>query len=125
VNASSTGGDRVYSVWRDFSPGVPTATTTCNGISSGFVSPSIVCSSDSASTWSARAAVGTGDFPRVTVGPDGFVYVVFMSGNSLMLNKFSSCDTGLVQQAGMPVTVAANVVLANWQRRYRRPGPLQ
>jgi len=113
VNASSGGNDQIYSVWRDFTPSSPGPMSTCAGISSGFPTPSIVCSSDSAGNWTARVAVSSGDFPRVSVGPDGFVYVVFMSGNNVMLNKFSSCDSGLVQQAGMPTTVATGVAPAN------------
>lgn len=124
VNASSTGDDQIYSVWRDFPAAAPSPTSCCDirqggacpagsNTALGFPTPSIVCSSDGGNAWAARVAAGAGDFPRVTVGPDGFVYVTFMSGNNVMLNKFSSCDTGLVQQPGMPVTVATNVVLAN------------
>jgi hypothetical protein len=119
VNASTGGGDMVYSAWRDFSPVSPSATQTCTGISSGFVTPSIVCSSDSGVTWSARTPItglSGGDFPRLTVGPDGFVYVAFMSGNNgddVTLAKFSSCDAGLALQAGFPVTVAAGVGKVN------------
>ncbi len=109
VNAAP-GGDQVYSVWRDFSPAG--GTPNCNQIGSGFVTPSIVCSQDGGANWTARAAIGTGDFPRVSVGQDGSVYAVYSSGGNIMLNKYSSCAAGLVQQAGFPVTVAAftNVV---------------
>ena len=123
-NASGSGGDQVYSVWRDFPSAAPSATSCCDIRTAGACpagsnttlaspTPSIVCSTDGAANWTARVAVGSGDFPRLTVGPDGFVYVVFMSGSNLMLNKFSSCDTGLVQQAGMPVTVATGVNQVN------------
>lgn len=118
VNASTSGDDQVYSVWRDFPPAAPSAASTCAGGPFGGPTPSIVCSADGAANWSARVPVGTGDFPRVTVGPDGSVYVAFMNngaagGPALMLNKFSSCDTGLVQQAGFPVVVATGVNFVN------------
>jgi hypothetical protein len=90
VNSSPGGGDQVYSVWRNFAANV---------------TPSIVCSQDSGNNWTAAAAVGAGDFPRITTGSDGFVYVVYRSSNNIMLNKFSSCSGGLAQQVGFPVTV--------------------
>jgi hypothetical protein len=68
-----------------------------------------VCSQDNAANWTAPAAIGAGDYPRVSVASDGFVYVVYRSGANVMLNKYSSCSAGLVQQAGFPVTVAAGV----------------
>ncbi len=104
-NSASGGGDQVYSVWRNFVPSGPAA--NCGQIGSGFVTPSIVCSTDGGANWSAPAAVGTGDVPRVGVGPDGFVYVIYRNGNSIVLNKFSSCANGLAQQSGFPVTVAS------------------
>lgn len=107
VNAAPGGGDQVYSVWRNFTPiGAPPA--NCGSISSGAVSPSIVCSQDSAATWTAPTAItAAGDFPRITTAADGMVYVVFRSGANIMLNKFSSCGAGLAQQVGFPVVVAA------------------
>jgi hypothetical protein len=48
---------------------------------------------------------GGSDFPRVGVGSDGAVYVVYRSGSNVMLNKFSSCSSGLTQQVGFPQTV--------------------
>jgi hypothetical protein len=102
---AAAGNDQVYSVWRNFTPsGTP---ATCTQINQGFVTPSIVCSSDSAANWTATAAIGTGDFPRATVGSDGFVYVAYRSGANVMINKFSSCANGLAQQVGFPVTVAS------------------
>jgi hypothetical protein len=50
--------------------------------------------------------VGGGDFPRVAVGLDGAAYVVSLSGNSVLLNRFSSCASGLTAAADFPVTVA-------------------
>src|SRR5204862_83326 len=52
---------------------------------------------------------GAGDFPRVSVGGDGFVYVAWASGGNMMLHKYSDCDAGLVAQVGFPVTVSAFV----------------
>ena len=54
VNAG-TGGDQVYSVWRNFAPGANAA---------------IICSQNSGVNWTAPAAVdaGGGDFPRIAVG---------------------------------------------------------
>ncbi len=94
-------GDRVYNVWRNF----PVA---------GAFSIRIVCSQDGGSTWGAQATIGSGDFPRVRVGGDGFVYASWASGGNMMLNKFSDCDAGLVPQPGFPVVVSSftNVVCA-------------
>jgi hypothetical protein len=100
INAGS-GGDRLYNVWRNFG--------------SSF-SIRIVCSHDNGATWGPQQVIGTGDLPRVAVGSDGFVYAGWTSSSfgpaTLMLNKYSNCDAGLVQQPGFPVTVATytNVV---------------
>ena len=102
--------DQVYSVWRNFVPaGAPPA--ACSQINTGFPTASIVCSQDNGTNWTAPAFAGAGDFPRVTVGSDGFVYVFLRSGNNFTVNKFSSCSAGLAQQVGFPVTIAngANV----------------
>jgi len=86
-NAAPT-GDQVYSVWRHL-----------NG------NYGIVCSTDSGQNWT-TAAFTAGDLPRIAVGPDGFVYVVYQSGNNVMLNRYNSCANGLAVQAGFPLTVA-------------------
>jgi len=91
-NASGSGEDRVYNVWRDF--GTP-------------FSLRISCSTDSAATWTGGVAIAAGDFPRVSVGSDGFVYVGWASGGNMMLHKYSNCNAGLAPQVGWPVTVAA------------------
>jgi hypothetical protein len=95
-NASSSGGDFIYHVWRDFAS---TFTIRIN------------CSSNSGSTWTAGAAIGSGDLPRVSVGGDGSVYAAWPSGSNMELQKFTNCDSGLTP-VGLPVTVAAftNVV---------------
>jgi hypothetical protein len=102
-NASS-GQDQLYAVWRNFTPSG--SAPNCGAIGSGFVTPEITCSANSGQSWTSPAVVGSGDFARLTVGPDGFVYVVYRSGASLLINKFSSCGSGLVQQTGFPVQVA-------------------
>lgn len=99
------GSDQLYMVWRNFpSPG---GGTTCSAILSGNPTPTLSCSDDSGTTWQHQTLVGTGDRGRPTVGKDGFVYVTFVSGSNLMINKFSQCSQGLVQQAGFPVTIAS------------------
>ncbi|MFL5306423.1 MAG: hypothetical protein ACJ8F1_14495 [Polyangia bacterium] len=107
VNLSATNQDQIYSVWRDFSPSSPA--TSCGKIGSGFVSPGITCSTDGGATFTARVAIGNGDFPRVTVGQDGFVYATFLDsgGTNILLQKYSSCANGLVAQFAAPVTIAA------------------
>ncbi|MDP9361707.1 MAG: hypothetical protein M3P29_09670, partial [Acidobacteriota bacterium] len=93
--ASSSSQDRVYVAYRHFTDGFTRHAR-------------IVCSSDSGATWpSSFDIVGTSDFPRPSVGPDGMVYVGYTSGANMMLHKFSNCDAGLAPQAGFPVTVSA------------------
>ncbi|HZE88531.1 MAG TPA: choice-of-anchor D domain-containing protein [Verrucomicrobiae bacterium] len=87
---SAPGGDQVYSAWRNF-PG-PTQMITC--------------SADGGTTWPTTRTIGGGDFGRVTVGQDGFVYLTYRNGNSVMVNKYSSCSAGFVQQ-GSAATVAS------------------
>jgi hypothetical protein len=94
IALSASSKDRVYLVWRNFS--------------SVSLTARIVCSSDGGSTWSAQTTVdAAGDFSRVNVGGDSFVYVAYRSGGNIMLHKFSACDSGLTPQPGFPVTVAA------------------
>ncbi len=102
---SGTSGDQIYSVWRNFTAaGSP---PNCGSIGSGWVTPEITCSADGGQTWTSPVAVGSGDFPRVSVGPDGSVFVAYRSGGSFMVNKYNSCKNGLVQQTGFPVTVTS------------------
>ena len=94
TNFSGAGKDQVYLVWRNFS--------------SVGLTPRIVCSNDGASTWSTPALINAaGDLPRINVGGDGFVYVVYRSGANIMVNKYSSCSNGLVQQMGFPLAVTS------------------
>jgi hypothetical protein len=105
ADAATAGNDQLYTVWRNITPSGPAA--TCRAIASGFVTTSISCSQDNGVNWTARRAIaGAGDFPRVAVASDGTVYVVTVSGNSVLLNRFSSCATGLTAATGFPVTVA-------------------
>jgi hypothetical protein len=91
-NASVTGGDQVYSTWRDF-----------DGTDQD---PALVCSNDGGTNWTARIIVGAGRVPRIGVGQDGMVYVVYRAGGNIMLQRYSSCANGLTPQGG-PATVAA------------------
>jgi len=77
---AAPGGDQVYSAWRGFGAGVN------NGL---------VCSQNNGATWTAPLELGAGDFPRITVGSDGFVYVVWYDGGNYVISKFSSCANGL------------------------------
>lgn len=72
----AAGGDQVYSVWRHLT-------------AAGW---GIVCSRDSGNTWSTNGFFTAGDFPRITVGQDSFVYVVYLNGDNIMLSKFNSCE---------------------------------
>lgn len=95
VNAGDTANDdQVYSTWRNFNPSDQSAT--------------LVCSSDSGVSWSAPLMVGPGDevFPRITVGPDGSVYVATYNGAGMFrLYKYTSCVNGLTPVAGFPTNV--------------------
>ncbi len=82
------GGDQVYSTWRSLWSNV--------GIG-------IVCSQNNGANWT-NAIFTLGDFPRIAVGQDGRVYVVYREQNNIQLWRLSSCATGLVPQA--PVVVA-------------------
>lgn len=91
----TAGGDQVYSAWRHLT-------------ASGW---GIVCTQDSATTWSTRGYFRSGDFPKPAVGADGFVYVVYRSGGNIMLDKFRSCETQsdpMTNEGGFPVTILAN-----------------
>ena len=63
---AAVGGDQVYSTWRNFDD--------------TDEDPALVCSQDNATTWTAPITVGAGVKPRLTVGQDGFVYVVWLQG---------------------------------------------
>lgn len=90
-NVAASGDDLVYNVWRE---NFPVHTIR------------ISCSSDSGATWTASTVIDAGDFPRVSVGGDGFVYVAYEIGANLRLHKYNRCDAGLMPQAPVwPITV--------------------
>ena len=84
-------GDQVYDAWRQ-----------------GNGNYGIACSTNSGANFGA-AQFKTGDFPRITVAQDGFVYVVSVSGGAINIDKFSSCQSGLNYQTGFPQTVASGI----------------
>ncbi|MGB9474317.1 MAG: Ig-like domain-containing protein [Candidatus Udaeobacter sp.] len=88
------GGDAVYMAFRDLSG-----------------SANVTCSPDSGATWAPRLALeGGSDFPRVTVGQDGFLYVVYRNGGNIRIDKFNACTTSGTQMTrapgGFPFTVS-------------------
>ncbi|MGO9062101.1 MAG: hypothetical protein ACLQU2_32770, partial [Candidatus Binataceae bacterium] len=87
-------GDRVYNVFRD-----------------GFASPKwgITCSTDGGATWPNNNVGLAGDFPRVTVAADGSVYVAYVEGSNMMIDKFAGCAANMPEAAGFPKTVATGV----------------
>jgi hypothetical protein len=93
-------GDQLYVVWRHYTGGG----ANCQQITGTPVS-SMACSTNGGVSWSPRIAVGAGDHPRVTVGPDGLAYVVQMDGDDVVVNKFTSCANGLAPVTNFPVTV--------------------
>ncbi|MGA9575907.1 MAG: hypothetical protein WBS20_18335, partial [Lysobacterales bacterium] len=108
-NPSASGQDQVYSAWRNFTPN--NQNQNCNAFTSGSVQSMLTCSTDGGQTYGITRNL-VGDFGRVTVGQDGFVYVVTRSfgddPDTIDIDKYSSCQNGLVQQPGFPNTVFAN-----------------
>ena len=73
--------------------------------------PNVTCSPDSGATWAPRLALeGGSDFPRVTVGQDGFLYVIYRNGGNIRIDKFNACTTSGAQMTrapgGFPFTVS-------------------
>lgn len=101
-NPSSAGTDQIYMVWRYFTPKFGGNCPTANV---NFPTPFLSCSSDGGVTWTSGTPVAGGDRPRVTVGGDGSVWVVFRSHEWIVISKYSSCESGLVPQAGFPKNV--------------------
>ncbi len=93
-NASAGGGDQVYVAFRN-----------------GNGQYGLVCSNDGGQNWGA-ATIRNGDFPRLTVGQDGTVYVVYRSGNNITLDSFGSCTSGLA--LGVNGTGIATLGPSNW-----------
>lgn len=93
-HASASGGDQVYFAWRQGNGNIGVACSTDSG--QNFGTPNFT----------------PGDFPRITVGQDGFVYVVYINGSNVTLNKYGSCQTGLTVQSGFPITIANGISVA-------------
>jgi hypothetical protein len=68
VNASASSADQVYVVWRH-----------------GNGNYGIACSTNSGQTFG-TAQFTAGDFPRISVGQDGSVYVVYVNGANIKVN---------------------------------------
>ena len=87
-------GDRIYNVFRD-----------------GFATPKwgITCSTDGGATWPNNNVGLAGDFPRVTVAADGSVYVAYVEGSNMMIDKFAGCAANMPEVTGFPKTVASGV----------------
>ena len=93
------GGDQVYSVWRQLN---------------GFYG--IVCSNDGGVNWG-TPIFRPGDLPRIAVGQDGRVYVVYQTGANIALDRFSACSTPTgfaVQPTASAIPVAT--IGPNWVR---------
>jgi hypothetical protein len=100
-------GDQVYSAWRNFTPAM--GSPTCTNIGTGGVQSMLTCSTDGGQTWPLTRNLG-GDFPRVTVGADGFVYVVTEAGGAITLAKYSSCQNGLNLQFTQQVVAGVTAI---------------
>jgi len=97
--ASTTGADQLYVVYRNYGQ---QDDGTCTSNATVHPTPRIVCSSDGGATWGQPLLLGAGDDARVTVGPDGWVWVVFRSSEWISVAKVSSCESGLGLQPGFP-----------------------
>lgn len=106
VTPAGAGNDQLYAVWRNLLPtGVEALCTDV--VITPYRPLMISCSQDSGLNWSAGATIpGAGDFPRVAVARDGSVFVVSLSGDTILLHRFTSCASGLTAVAGYPLTVA-------------------
>jgi hypothetical protein len=97
-NIAPGGGDQVYSVWRSCTPG-------CLGALVTF-------STNSGASWSPPTTVDAGgDFPRITVGQDGSVYVVYAIGGSrdgIRIKRYSSAANGFALQSTFDVVATGN-----------------
>ena len=79
---AAPGGDQLYSAWRQL-----------NG------SVGIVCSADGGANWTATADFQNGDLPRVGINQDGTVYMIWLSGNNIMLARYRSCENDSANMA--------------------------
>jgi len=99
TDSTGTKHDLLYAVWRE---------------TSAF-RPRLACSKDGGQSWS-QAVHTKGEnhsYPRVTVGPDGAVYVISPFANSITLDKFSSCaaDNPLKRQNSFPIRLTFRPVI--------------
>jgi hypothetical protein len=105
--------DQIYVGWRANQP--IDDTVNCNGGSgrmAGFHTM-LSCSADGGASWTTTLVDTFGMYPRVTVGPDGMVYVISETKRgrrdgvdaTMWLSKFSSCEDGLQLQTGFPSKV--------------------
>jgi hypothetical protein len=97
------GSDQLYVVYRNFGPLAQAPPGAGSNIAA------IACSMNGGTTWSAPITPpggGSSDYPRIAVGPDSSVYVVYRVGANLNLQKYSSCATGLSPLAGFPLLLA-------------------
>ncbi|HTM43735.1 MAG TPA: hypothetical protein VL137_02200, partial [Polyangiaceae bacterium] len=92
INSAPGGGDLLYSVYRQFN--------SCTNPISGQ-GPFITCSADSGLTWATPVAIGTGDFPRVSVAPNGNALVAYTSGGTIRMARFGQC-TPSATPGGLP-----------------------
>jgi hypothetical protein len=101
------GNDQVYAVWRQLLPEIAEPTTQCRDvIITENRRPMMSCSQDSGVTWTtAQPIYDMTDFPRVAVARDGSVFVVLLSGDVVLLFRFTSCASGLTLMPGYPVNV--------------------
>jgi hypothetical protein len=88
VNAAAGSLDRVYMALR--------IGDSQNRFGPGFSVANVTCSPDSGATWSPLFPLeNPSDFPRVTVGQDGFFYVVYTSSGAasgnIRIDKFNPC----------------------------------
>jgi len=116
--------DQVYVVWRANQPKEGTTCSGGNGRMLGF-DIMLTCSADGGATWPTTVRISEENmYPRVAVGHDGMVYVVWETGRhrtneadesrrsypTIFLTKLSSCEDGLRRQFEVGVTDFSGVV---------------
>jgi hypothetical protein len=122
--------DQIYVGWRANQP-KPGEIVDCNGAAGKVEFHTMLsCSADGGQTWTRKEVDNYGMYPRVTVGPDGMVYVISETDRgrrkrvdpitgleeevdaTMWLSKFSSCESGLELQTGFPAKVTDFVGVA-------------
>jgi hypothetical protein len=86
---AAPGGDQLYSAWRQL-----------NG------SVGIVCSADGGANWTPTGDFQNGDLPRVGINQDGTVYMIWLSGNNIMLARYRSCENDSANMANNLIGVS-------------------